>query len=305
MAQDDLIDFELFRYTPSQAAAGLFAGLFFITTLFHLYQVYKSRAWYFIPFVVGGVFQVVGYLVRIPAHSNPESVPVFALQALLILLAPPLYAASIYMVLGRLIQFLGAEHLSLIRVNWMTKIFVTGDVIAFLAQAAGGGLMASDNGNSFKTGERITIGGLAVQLVFFTVFMVSCGVFHFRIRKAPTPEVESLAGGVVSPREKQQGTARRRLFGVSWESIIVGLYIASVLILIRSIFRLVEYVQGNDGYLISHEVFPYVFDGALMFFAMVVMNFCHPSRVLGAQGKGADVESGSLGSSVTATGGRT
>jgi hypothetical protein len=55
MAQDDLIDFELFRYTPSQAAAGLFAGLFFITTLFHLYQVYKSRAWYFIPFVVGGV----------------------------------------------------------------------------------------------------------------------------------------------------------------------------------------------------------------------------------------------------------
>jgi hypothetical protein len=64
-------------------------------------------------------------------------VGVFALQALLILLAPPLYAASIYMVLGRLIRFLGAEHLSMIRVNWMTKIFVTGDVIAFLAQAAG------------------------------------------------------------------------------------------------------------------------------------------------------------------------
>ncbi|KAL3458274.1 RTA1 like protein [Aspergillus heterothallicus] len=277
MAQDDLIDFELFRYTPSQAAAGLFAGLFFLTTIFHLYQVHKSRAWYFIPFVAGGIFQVVGYLVRIPAHNNPESVPIFALQALLILLAPPLYAAAIYMVLGRLIRFLGAEGLSLIRVSWMTKIFVTGDVIAFLAQAAGGGLMASDNGNSFETGENITIGGLAVQLVFFTIFMVSCGVFHYRIRKTPTPEAESLPGGVI-PREKQGKARRLSLFGVSWETIIVGLYVASLLILIRSIFRLVEYVQGNDGYLISHEVFPYVFDGALMFFAMLVMNFYHPSR---------------------------
>jgi hypothetical protein len=54
-------------------------------------------------------------------------------------------------------------------------------------------------------------------------------------------------------------------------------------------------VPPIDGYLISHEVFPYVFDGALMFFAMVVMNFCHPSRVLGAQGKGLMLRAGVLG----------
>lgn len=55
----------------------------------------------------------------------------------MILLAPPLYAASIYMTLGRLIRHLKAESLSLIPVKWLTSIFVTGDVIAFVAQGAG------------------------------------------------------------------------------------------------------------------------------------------------------------------------
>lgn len=56
---------------------------------------------------------------------------------MLILLAPALYAASIYMVLGRLMIHLDAQKLSLVRVSWMTKIFVTGDVISFLMQCGG------------------------------------------------------------------------------------------------------------------------------------------------------------------------
>lgn len=55
----------------------------------------------------------------------------------MILLAPPLYAASIYMTLGRLIGYLDAERLSPVSTKWLTAIFVTGDVIAFLAQGAG------------------------------------------------------------------------------------------------------------------------------------------------------------------------
>jgi hypothetical protein len=55
----------------------------------------------------------------------------------LILLAPPLYAVSIYMVLGRLIVHLGAESYSIVPVRWLTIIFVTGDIIAFVMQAAG------------------------------------------------------------------------------------------------------------------------------------------------------------------------
>jgi hypothetical protein len=49
------IDFKLYRYTPSVAAAAIFITLFIVTTVFHLWQLIKSRSWYFIAFVFGGI----------------------------------------------------------------------------------------------------------------------------------------------------------------------------------------------------------------------------------------------------------
>lgn len=61
----------------------------------------------------------------------------YIIQSILLLLGPALFAASIYMVLGRLIALLEAGHLSMIRPNWLTKVFVAGDVLSFLAQSGG------------------------------------------------------------------------------------------------------------------------------------------------------------------------
>ena len=59
------------------------------------------------------------------------------MQTLSILIAPAFFAASIYMILGRLIVLVDGESHSPIRVKWLTKIFVGGDVLSFLAQSAG------------------------------------------------------------------------------------------------------------------------------------------------------------------------
>ncbi|CAG7952554.1 unnamed protein product [Penicillium nalgiovense] len=256
------VDFELYRYTPSLVAAIIFIVLFALATSYHLYQVVRPRFWYFTIFVVGGAFQIIGYICRALAHNDKENIPIYSVGVIMILLAPPLYAASIYMTLGRLIVHLDAENLSLVPVKWLTAIFVTGDVIAFVMQAAGGGIMASGTLSAMTTGEHITIGGLVVQLVFFSVFIIASSIFHYRIRKNPT--------------EKSVDRSRTS----TWELVMTGLYVTSVLILVRSIFRLIEYAQGNSGYLISHEVFMYVFDSMLMFFAMVAMSISHPSKVL-------------------------
>ena len=66
----------------------------------------------------------------------------YIIQSILLLLAPALLAASIYMILGRLIRLLDGEKLSVIHPRWLTKVFVTGDVLSFLAQSAGGGMLA-------------------------------------------------------------------------------------------------------------------------------------------------------------------
>lgn len=43
-----------YHYDPSKVAAIIFVVLFFITTGLHLFQLLRSRTWYFVPMVIGG-----------------------------------------------------------------------------------------------------------------------------------------------------------------------------------------------------------------------------------------------------------
>lgn len=61
----------------------------------------------------------------------------YIIQSILILLGPAFFAGSIYMVLGRLIQVLEAGDYSLIRVKWLTKLFLLGDILSIFGQAGG------------------------------------------------------------------------------------------------------------------------------------------------------------------------
>ena len=50
--------------------------------------------------------------------------------------------------------------------------------------------------------------------------------------------------------------------------------------MVRSIFRVIEYIQGMDGYLVSKEIFLYIFDAALMLCVVVIFNVVHPSEIV-------------------------
>ena len=94
---------------------------------------------FLIAFIIGGLFEAIGYAARaVSAHENPNySTMPYALQSLFILLAPSLFAASIYMILGRIIRLTDGDSRSLIRATRLTKIFVLGDVLSFLIQSGG------------------------------------------------------------------------------------------------------------------------------------------------------------------------
>jgi hypothetical protein len=128
--------------------------------------------------------------------------------------------------------------------------------------------MTSGSESTIKIGQWVIVAGLCVQLVFFGAFVITSLIFHIKIIRSPTIESERFMNkhGSIWPRD--------------WRGVLFACYSASVLILIRSVYRLVEFVQGNDGYVISHEVFLYVFDAAMMFLVMGVMNVFHPSFVL-------------------------
>lgn len=46
-------------------------------------------------------------------------------------------AASIYIILGRIILLTEGERFALIKQRWLTKVFVTGDVVSLLIQSSG------------------------------------------------------------------------------------------------------------------------------------------------------------------------
>ncbi|KAB8075222.1 RTA1 like protein-domain-containing protein [Aspergillus leporis] len=251
--------FRLFYYDPSLAAAVIFILCFLLTTTLHTYQLFRTRTWFFIPFLLGGYFEWIGYVARaVACNQTPNwTLGPYIIQAVLTLVAPALFAASIYMELGRLVVVLRAEKHSLIRVQWMTKIFVAGDVLSFLMQSAGAGLMGMKS-KSRENGPHIIVGGLVVQIIFFGFFMTSSAVFHKRMNGDPVADSGS---------------------GFNWRRLLYALYGASALILVRSIFRLIEYAQGNDGYLVGHEWFMYIFDALLMFGTMLVFHWEHPSEL--------------------------
>ena len=61
----------------------------------------------------------------------------YVIQSAYILLAPTLMAASIYMELGRIILATNGESHAPISHRWLTKTFVTGDIICLLVQCGG------------------------------------------------------------------------------------------------------------------------------------------------------------------------
>lgn len=81
--------------------------------------------------------ECAGYIARIFSHFDTTALGPYIVQTMLILVAPPLFAASIYMTLGRIVVKLGAEDKSIIPVRLLTKIFVVGDVVSFLLQCGG------------------------------------------------------------------------------------------------------------------------------------------------------------------------
>ncbi|KAI8710737.1 hypothetical protein NCS52_01533400 [Fusarium sp. LHS14.1] len=251
--------FSLYHYDPTIAGGVVFALLFLATSGFHFWQLFRARCWFMIPLAVGGILEVVGYAAR--AKSGDES-PNWALgpyiiQAILLLVAPALFAASIYMELGRIVIMSEGEGHVLIQKKWMTKIFVTGDVLSFILQAGGGGYQAAGSLEALDNGAKVIIVGLFIQLFCFGVFVVIAVAFDRSMRQSPTG----------------------RSHVVPWKKHMKVLYVGSMLIMVRSVFRAVEYLQGFNGYLLRHEAYLYIFDALLMFFVMVLFNWIHPAEI--------------------------
>lgn len=124
-------------------------------------------------------------------------------------------------------------------------------------------------------GEKVVIAGLALQVATFVVFLVAAVDFHARMKHTSKTE-QGMDNGV-------------------WRKMLLVLYTLSSLILLRCVFRLVEYVMGNAAYLISHEWTLYVFDGVPMLAVLALLFVWRPKEGGGTTRKVGDSSDGEMG----------
>ncbi|KAL6948782.1 hypothetical protein ACO0QE_001255 [Hanseniaspora vineae] len=209
----------------------------------------------YIPLILGGLMEMGGYIGRLASIYQTHTIIAFVVETVLILIAPVLISATIYMLFHRLLKYLNVPENSRIGIifknSLMVKFFVAGDIISFLLQVAGGAMTAEES--TMHLGEKLVIIGLIVQLVSFGVFLFVQTHFTLRYEKF----CENFFHLEVTGK---------------WKIYNYSLLMASVLIFVRSIMRVAEFGQGYDGYIGTHEVFLYVFDALLMLMTLMVLS---------------------------------
>ncbi|OGE49254.1 hypothetical protein PENARI_c022G12050 [Penicillium arizonense] len=246
-------DWSFYDYSPTKVGAVIAIICYGISAGYHVFQLVKMKCYFFTTFTIGAIMMTLGYILRAASAGDTTALAPYIGQNVCILLPPSLYAATIYMIYGRIVIYAGDPKLSIVSPLKVTKIFVIGDVLAFLTQASGGGMMAISS--MARMGQIITIAGLFIQLVFFGAFLTISIIFGRRVQQTKTA-----------------------LRGLPYGTLLYILFAVSGLIIVRCLYRIIEFCQGNDGYLMKHEAFMYVFDTIPMFAVQAVFHFYHPGK---------------------------
>ncbi|KAJ3385205.1 hypothetical protein HDU84_002401 [Entophlyctis sp. JEL0112] len=245
--------YSLFHEEPSKPLAYMAAGAFAIIFVAHMIQAIRLRTIYMAALIVGVFFEAAGYGARISAINNPFSIATYAGQQGLIVISPVLIAASQYIMMEKIMQFVD-EKASPVRPSLIAKIFVTSDVISFAVQGAGSGILVASS-SSFTLGNNILIAGLVLQVVCYITFLTISTIFFSRVYS-------------------------REFIDAGWKKLYTALFISCALILIRSVFRVVEFAVGYDGPIATNENYMYGFDFALIVIGVVILNVYHPGNFI-------------------------
>ncbi|RAH49735.1 RTA1 domain-containing protein [Aspergillus brunneoviolaceus CBS 621.78] len=256
----------IYGYTPSLALAAFAATWFFVHLVAHTVQTIRHRSWWWLPFSVGLVFEIVGYIARaLSARQDPYNLIYFVLNYFFIVTAPVFLAAGIYTILSGLIRLLGRQH-ALLPPRVILWFFIASDVVSTVVQIAGAVLVGvrESRRQDPSVANHILLGGLAYQVFAMTVFIAVAAGFLVRAR-----------GLIWTAARKGEGPPRYGVF--------CGVFgLATLLVYLRTIFRLAETAQGLGATLATHEVYFACLEFAPIAAVVLLFAVWHPGRCVGA-----------------------
>ncbi|KAK4097356.1 hypothetical protein N658DRAFT_434157 [Parathielavia hyrcaniae] len=229
----------------------------------------RSNGWFCWVIVMGALWEFVCFALRTLGAFDQQDGGLVVGSTLLFLLAPLWINAFVYMVVARLVHFLlppPSQRIFGLSPRWLAKVFVAADVASFFIQAAGGGMLANqDGGDTVETGRRVYMAGIGVQLLFVVIFVVVTAVFHVRLERL-------LKVGLLEAR-CDPALARHLVWSV---------FAVIALIVVRIVFRFVEFSGGVSASnpILVNEAYQLGLDALPMLIALLIMNAVHPGKVL-------------------------
>jgi len=273
-----------YGYIPTLYIGLIFTGMFATSTLIHLGQAIRYRMWFllFTAFAAGNT-EVIGWAARLWSHKSPRNLTPYLIQTITTGNGPTFLIASYFIILAEIIRRLGPCY-SRLQPRMYTIIFVGADIFALSIQGIGGGLAATAAGaNPAKSpalGGNIMLSGIIIQMIAVTFYMILAVEFIVRyLRDKPFERPNN-----DPPTGNYQLDAKMK-------NMLFGLALSSILIYIRSIYRVVELAGGWSGHIIKTEWYFVAFDGAMILAAMFCLNVFHPGRLLGPWTTLSDVDS--------------
>ncbi|CAG8896947.1 unnamed protein product [Penicillium egyptiacum] len=275
-----------YAYNPSLAVAIVAAVLYTVAFLLTAVQWIRYRAWVWGIMVLAAAMEAIGYIGRCASVQNTSERPVYVLQFSLVILAPVLMAACCYIIFSRILFLIVPQEALTFRLCWIpprfiTRIFVGCDIVALLLQLIGAVMISSvdaadkDAKNKLNMWKHVAQAGVIIQLVAFGLFAVAAVRFDFTSKRFT---------GSLSERYENVGEKEYIIDGVvkdnNWPALLRVVNLTTILILVRSVYRLVEFTEGTTGYLSTHEWPFYVFDTLCIYPCVALFIYWHPGRYL-------------------------
>ncbi|KAL4861281.1 hypothetical protein BDV12DRAFT_208167 [Aspergillus spectabilis] len=255
------------HYQPSIPGNIVYIALFGTLLVIQLVQAPLYSMWGFsVSMMAGLVLEILGYAARVLSHDDPFNFNWFLMNLICLSLGPVFFCAALYFLLGRIVIVHHGEDISRLRPKMYTVFFVSCDAIALAMQSAGGAITsAAGDADMRSIGTNVMIAGLAFQVVVLTLFIYLGTEFAIRLRRYRGERDD----GFASIREKRR-----------WTVFIFTIALETLLVYIRSIFRVVELNGGYDSELANDEIAFMVLEGALISIMCICLTAMHPGVAL-------------------------
>ncbi|KAF4826517.1 putative lipid transporter atnI [Colletotrichum tropicale] len=254
-----------YAFNPSFEGNLAFAVLFGLSMIAHVVQAITYRKRFCWVVIVGASWETAAFILRTLGAHDQQQIGYQIGGQLLFLLAPLWINAFAYMLAARLVYFvLPDQRVFRVKATALTKIFVAMDIVCFLVQAVGGSMMSNTEVSSddpiLRTGQQLYMSGCGLQLAFIVVFCGLMGRFYVKMQRAQRFDLDL----------KQV------------KALVWVMYVVLVLVIMRIIFRLVEFGPGADieNPILTNENYAFGLDALPMVLALVLLNAVHPGIVL-------------------------